>query len=85
MAQKPQVCVNYPEYAAILSKFQVGIAMENTNSETIAKCLNKLISEPVLYNQLQENCLKASKILNWEAEEKELLECWHRLFRNDSK
>jgi hypothetical protein len=80
MAHKPQVCVNYPEYAAILKQYPVAHPIEDTQPATIAQSLNKLLQDPVLYQNLEENCIKASKYLCWENEEKTLLACWKNLF-----
>lgn len=80
MAHKPQVCVNYPEYAAILKQFPVAVTIDNTQPSTIAKSLNKLLEDRVLYKDLQNICSTASQELNWEAEEFKLLETWNKLF-----
>jgi glycosyltransferase involved in cell wall biosynthesis len=82
MAYKPQVCVHYPEYASILEQYPMALPLENTEPETIANSLNKLIEDPVLYWNLQKVCKQASKILNWDSEEQILLDCWKQLFAN---
>ena len=79
MAQTPQVCVNYPEYATILKDYEVAVPLENTNPISIANCLNKLIEDPVLHEKLKKNCIEASLKLNWESEEKTLLGTWEKL------
>ncbi len=84
MALTPQICVNYPEYAAILKQFPLAVPLDNTESATITHCLNKLLGDPVLYKDLQNICSTASKILNWESEEKTLLACWQKLFAPDT-
>ena len=83
MAHKPQVCVEYPEYQAILKQFPVAVPLVNTKPESIASSLNKLLSDPVLYDNLQNICKDASKVLNWESEEITLLGCWKKLFAID--
>ncbi|MCU0387276.1 MAG: glycosyltransferase [Chitinophagaceae bacterium] len=85
MAHKPQVCVNYPEYAAILEKFPVAVPMADTSPKTIAEAMNKLLIDTVLYQHLQHICQSAVKTLNWESEEKVLLESWEKLFLNGYK
>lgn len=79
MANKPQVCVNYPEYAAILKQYPVAISMEDIRPVSIAQSLNKLLNDPVVYQTLESNCKVAAKDLNWENEEKTLLNCWEML------
>jgi hypothetical protein len=80
MAQKPQVCVNYPEYAAILKQFPVAVTMEDTQPGSIARSLNKLLEDHVLYKDLKNICNIAAQELNWEKEEQKLLETWNKLF-----
>jgi glycosyltransferase involved in cell wall biosynthesis len=74
MAGIPQVCVNYPEYAAINEHYQVMYPVNDTDPATLAAALNNLLSDDVLYEELRLNCLKARTILNWETEEKFLLD-----------
>lgn len=73
MAGIPQVCVNYPEYAAINQPFNIAYLIPDTAPETIAGALNNLLTDTVLYEQLRQNCLRAREILNWENEEQVLI------------
>jgi glycosyltransferase involved in cell wall biosynthesis len=82
MAGVPQVCVGYPEYEAINDKYGVAYMVYDTSSETIAKALNNLLSDGVLYQKLKENCLKAREVLNWQLEEKRLLGFYHNLLQH---
>lgn len=72
MAGIPQVCVSYPEYAAINQQFNIAYPIPDTAPETIAGALNNLLSDTVLYERLRQNCLRAREILNWEKEEQVL-------------
>jgi glycosyltransferase involved in cell wall biosynthesis len=79
MAGIPQVCVNYPEYAAINKEYHIAYLVDDTRSETIAAALNKLISDDVLYAQLRANCLHARTVLNWENEQQTLFDFYNSL------
>jgi len=79
MARVPQVCVNYPEYKAINDFYNVALMVDDTNEETIATALNKLIQNKQLHEQLRKNCVIAREELNWENEEKKLIEFYERL------
>lgn len=79
MAAVPQVCVNYPEYKAINDKYGVAYMIEDTKPETIAAAFNLLLSDDLLYKKLQNNCIAARKILNWESEEKKLIQFYKKL------
>jgi len=80
MAGVPQVCVNYPQYKAINDKYEIASLIEDTNPETIASALNNLLNNTVYYNRLQSNCLRAREELNWEREEKVLVNFYNSLF-----
>jgi glycosyltransferase involved in cell wall biosynthesis len=79
MAGTPQVCVNYPAYAAINSDHNVAVLIADTRADTIAEALNHLLENEVLHESLQKNCLEARKTLNWEAEEQVLLRFYKTL------
>ena len=79
MAGVPQVCVNYPEYAAINQQYNIAYLVNNTEPATIAAALNNLLVDDVLYEQLKQNCLNARTILNWENEQHHLLDFYNKL------
>ena len=76
MAGIPQICVNYPAYAAIQQKYTVAYLVNDTNENTLAAAMNNLLSDAVLYTQLQQQCIIARKELNWQKEEIKLLSFW---------
>jgi glycosyltransferase involved in cell wall biosynthesis len=75
----PQLCVDYPAYRQINDRFAVALLIPDTNEESIAKGLNLLLSDAVLYAQLKENCKQAAEILNWQEEEKILIHFYKEL------
>jgi len=80
MAGIPQLCVDYPEYRAINDVYEVAYLIPDTETETIAAALNKLLNDNVLYQRLKLNCLKAREILNWEEEQRGLIDFYNQLF-----
>ncbi len=74
MAEVPQICVNYPEYKVINNDFNIALMIDDTEVETIAAALNRLLKDKKLYEQLQQNCVIARESLNWEREEKKLID-----------
>ncbi len=80
MAGVPQVCVAYPQYKAINDKFDIACLINHTDADTIATALNNLLYDDVYYNTLQQNCIKAREELNWEVEEKVLIDFYRKLF-----
>ena len=79
MAGIPQICVNYPEYAALNQSQPFALLIDDVKPETIAGALNNLLEDGVLYEGFQQNCLKARTELNWEKEEKTLLNFYSAL------
>ena len=76
----PQVCVNYPVYSEINKENPVALLIDDLNSENIADNLNQLVENDVLYRELQQNCLCQREILNWQAEERNLLIFYNNIF-----
>jgi glycosyltransferase involved in cell wall biosynthesis len=73
--------VGYPEYKAINDKHEVALLIDDVEEQTIANAINKLLNDEGLYNRLQQNCLKARETLNWENEDKKLVEYWKGVFQ----
>jgi glycosyltransferase involved in cell wall biosynthesis len=76
----PQVAMNFPEYVKINSQFEVAVLIDDLIPERIAETVNNLLGNTVLYQRLKENCLKARQVLNWQHEEKKLLDFYQSVF-----
>lgn len=75
----PQLCVNYPVYKEINSELPIAVLIDDTSSKNIATQLNNLLENEVLYNELQQNCLKLRQTLNWQQEEKKIIQFYKEL------
>lgn len=75
----PQVCVDYPVYRQINDTFNFALLINDIQPASIAKNINHLLTNDILYNKLQENCLEARKKLNWQQEEQKLLSFYKNL------
>ncbi len=69
----PQVTMNFPEYIKMNQQYEVALLINDLQPQTIAGALNKLLNDDVLHKRLRDNCLEASKELNWQNEEKKLI------------
>lgn len=78
----PQITVNYPEYQRINEQFEVAVLLEDISPKRIAGALNNLLADDVLYNRLRQNCIAARKLLNWQQEEKKLIQFYQSVFNN---
>jgi len=79
MAGVPQVCVSYPEYKAINDKYGVAWMIDDISTESIVSGLNKLLTDAVVYNNIHQHCLVAREVLNWDNEQKILINFYKNL------
>ena len=75
----PQLCVDYPVYKEINNQHAIAVLVNDISAKNIAAQLNNLLHNAVLYIELQQNCIKAREIFNWQEEEKRLVEFYKKL------
>lgn len=75
----PQLCVDYPVYRQITQEFEVAYLIDDLSPENIARCINLMLADGELYNRLQQNCLKARQVYNWQQEEQKLVSFYKAL------
>ena len=76
----PQLCVNYPIYQEINKMYDIAVVIDDLSSESLADKLNWLLNDEILYNRLQKHCMIARAELNWQNEEKKLIQFYNNLF-----
>ena len=81
----PQLCVNYPVYQEINDQYRIAVLTDDISENNIATLLNNMLHNEVEYKALQQNCLKARQELNWQTEEKRLLEFYDSIFTAENK
>lgn len=69
----PQVTMSFPEYKKINDEFEVAVLADSLQKETLTVAINKLLNDEALYKRLQQNCITARQVLNWQNEEKKLI------------
>lgn len=77
----PQLCSRLPGYEAINHDHEVALLVDASNVESVAAGLKKLLEDEMLYEKLQQQCLAAREIFNWQQEEKKLL-AFYEQFRH---
>jgi len=75
----PQLCMDYPAYREINDKFEIALLIPDTKEETIAKGLTRLLSDKDLHERLKASCLQAAAVLNWQEEEKIVINFYKKL------
>jgi hypothetical protein len=76
----PQLCVDYPVYNKINSQVEVAVLTKDISAKNLSLQLNNLFDDEFLYKRLQQNCMKAREIFNWQEEEKKLISFYTNLF-----
>lgn len=76
----PQLCVDYPLYREIQQLHEIAILIPEVTADSVARSLNRLLQDDTLWNRLHQNCLKASRELNWQHEEKKLIDFYGNIF-----
>ncbi|HNU87965.1 MAG TPA: glycosyltransferase, partial [Ferruginibacter sp.] len=75
----PQVTMNFPEYKKINEDFEVAVLIDKLDEACISNAVNRLLADKMLYERLQQNCLRAREKLNWQEEEKKLIRFYKEL------
>ena len=78
----PQLTMNFPEYRLINEQWEVALLLDDIQPENIARKVNLLLSDTVMYERLRSNCLEAREHLNWQLEEKKLLAFYQSIFHS---
>ena len=75
----PQLCVDYPEYRLINDQFNIALLLPNLNTETIVKAAKKILDDEAFYQKIKNNCLEARQQINWQNEERTLLNIYNNI------
>lgn len=75
----PQLCMDYPSYRKINDEYEIALLIPDTKEETIAEGLLRLLNDKELYERLKANCRQAAAILNWQEEEKIVINFYKKL------
>ena len=75
----PQICVDYPVYRQINDEFGFALLIKDISVQSITSAINSLLQNDDQYQSLQQNCIKARQVLNWQEEEKKLLAFYNNI------
>lgn len=78
-AGKPQICMDFPEYARLQSEYEVAVLVHELDAKQLASKINQLKSDQAAYNSYAANCRDAALHWIWELEEQKLLELYAKL------
>lgn len=69
----PQLCIDLPAYREINEQFEIAVLISDLSPQNIAMQIKILLEGESLYKRLQQNCMRAREIFNWQNEEKKLI------------
>lgn len=72
MAGVPCLSPDFPEYSLLRKEYKIGVIAKLTEEDIYDK-VESLLVDPVRYSILKSNAFKAAETLNWQEEEKILL------------
>ena len=75
----PVVASDLPELRLVIEEFQVGCTFNPDDPKDIARAITWVLEDEQRLAKLKENARKAAAVLNWENEEKKLLELYRKL------
>lgn len=78
-AEIPQVVIGFPEYIELNNQYKFGLVVDELSVEKIHQAIVKLMNDSNLYQELQQNCIKAREELCWQNEEQKLLDIYLEL------
>lgn len=68
----PSIQMNFPEYQQLNKRYETFILINDQDIDTLKNAIQELVKNPILYDELHDNCLKARQMLIWEKEEVKL-------------
>ena len=77
-ANIPQICIDFPEYRKLNSKYNIAVMAPDCHIETLKKCIDTLVKDSRYYELLKENTFNAASELNWKKESKKLTDLYQK-------
>ncbi|HLA53667.1 MAG TPA: glycosyltransferase [Flavitalea sp.] len=77
----PQVCIDFPAYRQINDQYGFAELIPDNQTGTIEKAINGLLEDEQKYFRLQQHCMSARNELNWDQEEKILIDFYQQQFQ----
>jgi glycosyltransferase involved in cell wall biosynthesis len=76
----PQLCVAYPVYKELNEQYNIAVLIDDLSPASIATAINSLLHDETRMVQLRRNCARAREELNWQGEEKVLINFYQMIF-----
>lgn len=79
IAGLPVVTSQLPEISKVVREHDLGLLVPDSDTQALASAIQKLVDDPALRGRYRANAQKAARSLNWEAQEKGLLDLYARI------
>ncbi len=78
-AELPAINMAFPEYCIINETLPIGLLVADLETATLVNAIQQLLTDSVLYRQLQDNCVVAKGVYNWEKEAVQLIRIYQSI------
>ncbi len=72
----PQICIDFPEYRLLNRTYHIALLVPDIEINTIRSAIDQLQWDEEMYRRLKFNTFIAAQDLNWEQEEKTLIDIY---------
>lgn len=79
MSEIPVVACDFPEIKRVVTESEIGVSIDSSSPEDIAKGVNLLLEDTGLYNKFRENCKIAKQKYNWNNEKHKFIEIYDEI------
>lgn len=84
MSEVPVVACDFPEIKKVVTESEVGICVDSSSPEEIAKAVNVLLENTDLHNSFKDNCKIAKNKYNWNNEKTKFVEIYNEILNKTS-
>lgn len=84
MSEIPVVACDFPEIKRVVTESEIGVCIDSSNPEEIAKAANLLLENTELHNSLKNNCKVAKNKYNWNNEKIKFIEIYDEILGKTS-
>ena len=76
----PSINMDFPVYRRICREYEVGVCIDNLETETIQSAIRELIHDQDKINSIKNSCERAKAQFNWDKESKQFTTLIKSLF-----
>lgn len=78
-AEIPIICSDFPDMRKVIDEYQIGEVANPEDADSVSMAIIKILKDDKIYNFYKKNCENAKIELNWQVEEKKLVNLYKNL------